>query len=210
MPLGSSMHPHSWQGQEPQHRIYPGTLPCPVGTTPGDRRGSGHTRELSLLLRNDDCPRWATPGQPWAPAAVRVSGERCTSTSAPPAARGCPNCLRAPIPPAGTTTRSVHRGLRLREGGPAPPGPSPELGVVDQRAQGSGEGGPVALQPRRAGSGHGRPRGARGGRRSGRQGRRRRLRDGGSESGGCGLWAGRAGRGEGGSQHAALSGPAQR
>uniref|UniRef100_A0A8B9NIX3 Phosphatidylinositol 5-phosphate 4-kinase type-2 gamma n=1 Tax=Accipiter nisus TaxID=211598 RepID=A0A8B9NIX3_9AVES len=42
-----------------------------------------------------------------------------------------------------------------------PLGPSPELGVVDQGAEGGSEGGRFALQPRRAGSGHGLPWGGR-------------------------------------------------
>lgn len=45
------------------------------------------------------------------------------------------------------------------------PSPSPELGVVDQGAESSGEGGRLTMQPGRAGAGHGEDGG--GGRRGG-------------------------------------------
>lgn len=128
-------------------------------------------------------------GSPGLPLSCECVGSAAQATSAPPAARGSPSCPRAPIPPAGRargcgkTSRSSRRGLRRGWREAARPGPSPELGVVDQGAQGSGEGGHVALQPRRAGSGHGLPRGAR--RRKAVQAGGTRLEDGGRESGGC-------------------------
>lgn len=86
-------------------------------------------------------------------------GSAAQATSAPPAARGSPHSLRAPMAPAGGLGAAGKQ--QECRGEAARPGPSPELGVVDQGAQGSAEGGHVALQPRRAGSGHGRPQGAR-------------------------------------------------
>lgn len=72
------------------------------------------------------------------------------------------------------------------------PGPSPELGVVDQGAERGGEGSRFALQPRRAGSGHGLPRG----------GRRRREGGGGQARGKAGLL-----RRRGGGRRAVREGP---
>lgn len=113
-----------------------------------------------------------------------VCGEHCSSHQLP----------GAPPTPAGPN-RPCRESLGLREnsteeppgasggwGEAARPGPSPELGVVDQGAQGSGEGGHVALQPRRAGSGHGLPQGAR---RKEEQAGGSRPGAGGTAAGGC-------------------------
>lgn len=98
----------------------------------------------------------------------------CTSHACPASCPGLPTLPRGPKPPypppaglrlTGKQHRAGAGGFGMVGGGGwggwRPLGPSPELGVVDQGAEGGGEGGRFALQPRRAGSGHGLPWGGR-------------------------------------------------
>lgn len=98
----------------------------------------------------------------------------CTSHACPASCPGLPTSPRGPKPPypppaglrlTGKQHRAGAGGFGMVGGGGwggwRPLGPSPELGVVDQGAEGGGEGGRFALQPRRAGSGHGLPWGGR-------------------------------------------------
>lgn len=127
-------------------------LPC-WHHSPG-QRAAGHTWGPSLLQRGGDCPRGMYP------AALGSYKSHV----------GSPCCRGSQTPPArlistGKQHRASAGGFGMA-GGCQPPNPSPELGVVDQGAEGSGEGGRFALQqPRGAGSGHGLPWG--GGRRKG-------------------------------------------
>lgn len=122
------MYPHSWQGQEPQHRIYP--------ALPWGQRGSGHTQELSLLLRDDGCPEWAAPGQLWTPVVMRVCGEHCTSHAGLTSCPGLPELPEGPSRPSGEgsglrkTARSSPAGFGVAGGRRQAPGPHLNWGLL--------------------------------------------------------------------------------
>lgn len=81
--------PHSWQGREPQHRIYTRILPCPVGTMPGDRGGlgtAGNFPSSAEMMAVQGGLHQAMPGLPCGSV-----GSAAQATSAPSAARGSPN-----------------------------------------------------------------------------------------------------------------------
>lgn len=135
------------------------------------QRGSGRTQGPSLLQTGGGSPGGDAAEQPCGYRGWGGGGECCKSTAGcpgvctshacPASCPGLPTSPRGPKPPypppaglrlTGKQHRAGAGGFGMVGGGGwggwRPLGPSPELGVVDQGAEGGGEGGRFALQPR--------------------------------------------------------------
>lgn len=168
--------PTPCKGRSPSTGFSSGHHPAPVAQHLG-QKGSTCPKGPSLLQRGGGHPRGMHPCGPRLSLQCRGGGSvaeamqgvlGCALTlPVPAAAQGSPHCPMSLNPPGsarghGNAAGRGCWGLWHGEGAWQPsPGPSPELGVVDQGAERSGEGGRFALQLRRAGFGHGLPRGGR-------------------------------------------------